>query len=88
MEEVPAARDYQGGFHAELMVKDLGLAAAVAHECSAPLHMGRLAEQLYKQVTSVTLPQPWDHQPDCITLHQQPEVCMIIISIPVLCTVD
>lgn len=50
MEGVPAARDYQGGFHAELMVKDLGLAAAAANECGAPLHMGRLAEQLYKQV--------------------------------------
>lgn len=56
MEGVPAARDYQGGFHAELMVKDLGLAASAAQECCAPLHMGRLAEQLYKQVRLQRLP--------------------------------
>ena len=49
MEGVPAARDYEGGFHAELMVKDLRLAAAAAGECGAPLHMARLAEQLYSQ---------------------------------------
>ena len=50
MDGVPAARNYEGGFHAELMVKDLGLAAAAAQECGAPLHMGRLAGKLYKQV--------------------------------------
>lgn len=50
MDGVPAARNYEGGFHAELMVKDLGLAAAAAQDCGAPLHMGRLAAELYKRV--------------------------------------
>lgn len=50
MDGVPAARDYQGGFKAELMVKDLGLANATAQEFSTPSHMARLAEELFKQV--------------------------------------
>ena len=50
MQGVPAAQSYSGGFHAELMVKDLGLAAAAAQGCGAPLHMARAAERLYRQV--------------------------------------
>ncbi len=52
MEGVPAAWGYSGGFSAALMLKDLRLAATAAEACSGPLHMGRTAEQLYKQVTS------------------------------------
>ena len=36
MEGVPAGRGYSGGFAAELMVKDLGLALAAARACGAP----------------------------------------------------
>eukprot|EP00928_Gymnodinium_smaydae_P037977 TRINITY_DN26299_c0_g1_i1.p1 TRINITY_DN26299_c0_g1~~TRINITY_DN26299_c0_g1_i1.p1 ORF type:complete len:319 (-),score=88.81 TRINITY_DN26299_c0_g1_i1:38-994(-) len=49
MEGVPASRGYTGGFACDLMVKDLGLAAAAAN-ASAPrlgLPMGSLALQLY-----------------------------------------
>ena len=50
MPGVPASRGYRGGFSAALMLKDLGLATAAADTCGAPLHMGRRAAQLYKQV--------------------------------------
>ena len=53
MEGVPASRGYSGGFSAALMLKDLRLAATASETCAAPLHMGRAAEQLYKQVTCV-----------------------------------
>lgn len=47
MENVPASRDYQGGFAVNLMNKDLGLAleAALASGSSTPL--GSLAKSLY-----------------------------------------
>ena len=49
MATAPAARDYQGGFGTDLMLKDLGLAmeAAVATGSSTPL--GALARSLYAQ---------------------------------------
>lgn len=50
MEDLPASRGYRGGFSAELMLKDLELAEAAAATCSAPLHMARIAAQLYGQV--------------------------------------
>ncbi len=55
MEGVPASRGYSDGFSAALMLKDLRLAATAAQTCAAPLHMGRTAEQLYKQVTAFAL---------------------------------
>ncbi|MGE0343725.1 MAG: NAD-binding protein, partial [Porticoccaceae bacterium] len=47
MDNVPASRDYQGGFMVKLMQKDLGLAmgAALASHSSTP--MGALANNLY-----------------------------------------
>lgn len=47
MDNVPAAREYSGGFGVDLMLKDLGLAmdAANAANCSTPL--GQLARELY-----------------------------------------
>lgn len=47
MEGVPAARDYAGGFAADLMAKDLGLAADAARQAGAPLLLGAQAQQLY-----------------------------------------
>jgi 3-hydroxyisobutyrate dehydrogenase len=45
--ETPADRDYQGGFAAALMLKDLKLAMAAAADAGANVPMGALAEQLY-----------------------------------------
>ncbi|QDQ28096.1 3-hydroxyisobutyrate dehydrogenase [Chitinimonas arctica] len=47
MENVPASRQYEGGFGVDLMLKDLGLAmeAALASKASTPL--GSLARNLY-----------------------------------------
>ena len=50
MEGVPAGRGYSGGFAAELMVKDLGLALAAAQECSAPAPVAERMAQLYQRV--------------------------------------
>ncbi|MGL5391213.1 MAG: 3-hydroxyisobutyrate dehydrogenase [Shewanella sp.] len=49
MDNVPASKDYQGGFMVDLMVKDLGLAqeaALFSHSCTP---MGALARNLYVQ---------------------------------------
>ncbi|MGL5565780.1 MAG: 3-hydroxyisobutyrate dehydrogenase, partial [Plesiomonas sp.] len=42
MENVPAARNYQGGFMTRLMVKDLGLAMALAEHGHSAVPMGAL----------------------------------------------
>jgi 3-hydroxyisobutyrate dehydrogenase len=44
----PADRDYQGGFAAALMLKDLKLAVGAAHDANASVPMGALAEALYQ----------------------------------------
>ena len=46
--ETPADRDYQGGFAAALMLKDLRLAMAAAGETGADVPMGRRAAELYE----------------------------------------
>jgi 3-hydroxyisobutyrate dehydrogenase len=46
--ETPADRDYQGGFAAALMLKDLKLAMAAAADAGAKVPMGTLAENLYE----------------------------------------
>jgi 3-hydroxyisobutyrate dehydrogenase len=46
--ETPADRDYQGGFAAALMLKDLKLAMAAAADAGAKVPMGALAERLYE----------------------------------------
>jgi 3-hydroxyisobutyrate dehydrogenase len=45
----PADNDYQGGFAAALMLKDLKLAMAAAQDAGAKVPMGERAEQLYSQ---------------------------------------
>ncbi|MGR1222359.1 3-hydroxyisobutyrate dehydrogenase [Aeromonas veronii] len=47
MENVPAARNYQGGFMTRLMVKDLGLAMALAEHGDSAVPMGALARNLF-----------------------------------------
>ena len=44
----PADRDYQGGFAAALMLKDLKLAIAAAQDANASVPMGAAAEALYQ----------------------------------------
>jgi 3-hydroxyisobutyrate dehydrogenase len=45
--ETPADRDYEGGFAAALMLKDLRLAMEAAREADSYTPMGALAEELY-----------------------------------------
>jgi len=46
--ESPADHDYQGGFAAALMLKDLKLAVGAAHDAGASVPMGSVAEALYQ----------------------------------------
>jgi 3-hydroxyisobutyrate dehydrogenase len=46
--ETPADHDYQGGFAAALMLKDLKLAVGAAHDVGASVPMGAAAEALYQ----------------------------------------
>jgi 3-hydroxyisobutyrate dehydrogenase len=48
MENVPAARGYSGGFGADLMLKDLGLAVDAAKQSKQPVVLAALAQQLYQ----------------------------------------
>jgi len=50
--ETPADRDYQGGFAAALMLKDLKLAAEAAQSVGAYTPMGGEAEELYQRFVS------------------------------------
>jgi len=45
----PADNDYQGGFAAALMLKDLRLAMEAAEGAGSPVPMGELAEKLYSR---------------------------------------
>jgi 3-hydroxyisobutyrate dehydrogenase len=47
MDNVPAAKDYQGGFMVDLMNKDLGLAIEAALQSRSSTPMGSLAKSLY-----------------------------------------
>ena len=47
LDNVPAARDYTGGFGVDLMLKDLGLAVESAGASGASVPLGELARQLY-----------------------------------------
>ncbi len=47
MENVPAAKDYAGGFGVDLMLKDLGLAAEAAMHAKSVIPLGELARNLY-----------------------------------------
>lgn len=48
MENVPASKDYAGGFAVDLMVKDLGLAANAALETKSSTPLGAMALSLYR----------------------------------------
>jgi len=48
MENVPAARNYSGGFLVDLMRKDLGLALETAQASGSAIPMGALAQNLYQ----------------------------------------
>ncbi len=48
MENAPASKGYSGGFMAELMTKDLGLAQEAAQHSGSSTPMGALALQLYR----------------------------------------
>jgi 3-hydroxyisobutyrate dehydrogenase len=52
MENVPAARGYTGGFGADLMLKDLGLAADAARQAKQPVVLGAAAQQLYQMFSA------------------------------------
>lgn len=47
MENVPAGREYQGGFGVDLMLKDLGLAMEAALHGKSPTPLGAVARNLY-----------------------------------------
>ena len=47
MENVPAARNYAGGFGTDLMLKDLGLAMESALATNTPTPLGSMARSLY-----------------------------------------
>ncbi|MFF7710850.1 3-hydroxyisobutyrate dehydrogenase [Pseudomonas sp. NPDC007930] len=48
IDTAPAARGYSGGFAAQLMLKDLGLATEAARQAQQPVMLGALAQQLYQ----------------------------------------
>src|SRR5208337_149944 len=52
MESVPAARGYTGGFGANLMLKDLGLALDAAKHAKQPVVLGAIALQLYQMLSA------------------------------------
>ncbi len=52
MDNVPAARGYTGGFGADLMLKDLGLATDAAKLARQPVAMGAMAQQLYQLLSA------------------------------------
>jgi 3-hydroxyisobutyrate dehydrogenase len=51
VETAPASRGYSGGFGADLMLKDLGLAVDAARAARQPVFMGALAQQLYQSMS-------------------------------------
>lgn len=52
MPNVPAARGYTGGFGADLMLKDLGLATDAAKQVKQPVVLGAMAQQLYQMFSA------------------------------------
>jgi len=47
---VPASKNYEGGFGTALMTKDLSLAQSAASQVQAPTPLGSLAYQLYRMM--------------------------------------
>jgi 3-hydroxyisobutyrate dehydrogenase len=52
MENVPASRDYKGGFMTDLMIKDLGLAVDAARSTGYALPVTEFSQSLYKLCSS------------------------------------
>ncbi|MGY2293654.1 3-hydroxyisobutyrate dehydrogenase [Pseudomonas sp. SDO528_S397] len=51
IETAPASRGYTGGFGADLMLKDLGLATEAARQAQQPVVLGAVAQQLYQAMS-------------------------------------
>lgn len=51
LDNAPASRGYSGGFGAELMLKDLGLATEAARHARQPVQLGAAAQQLYQSLS-------------------------------------
>jgi 3-hydroxyisobutyrate dehydrogenase len=51
IETAPSSRGYTGGFGADLMLKDLGLATEAAKQARQPVLLGALAQQLYQSMS-------------------------------------
>ncbi|MCY1254281.1 3-hydroxyisobutyrate dehydrogenase [compost metagenome] len=51
VQTAPAGRGYSGGFGADLMLKDLGLATDAARSAKQPLFLGALAQQIYQSMS-------------------------------------
>lgn len=51
VETAPASRGYTGGFGAELMLKDLGLATEAARQAHQPVVLGAVAQQMYQAMS-------------------------------------
>jgi 3-hydroxyisobutyrate dehydrogenase len=51
IETAPASRGYTGGFGADLMLKDLGLATEAARQARQPVILGAVAQQLYQSMS-------------------------------------
>ncbi|HTV69811.1 MAG TPA: 3-hydroxyisobutyrate dehydrogenase [Rhizobiaceae bacterium] len=51
----PANRDYQAGFSADMMLKDLKLAQHAAQACGAPTPLGAAAAAIYQMLSNVGL---------------------------------
>jgi 3-hydroxyisobutyrate dehydrogenase len=51
VDTAPASRGYTGGFGAELMLKDLGLATEAARLAHQPVILGAVAQQLYQAMS-------------------------------------
>jgi 3-hydroxyisobutyrate dehydrogenase len=52
MDNVPASRDYTGGFGTDLMLKDLGLATDAAKQAKQPVVLGAVAQQMYQTLSA------------------------------------
>ncbi|XP_076341870.1 LOW QUALITY PROTEIN: 3-hydroxyisobutyrate dehydrogenase, mitochondrial [Tachypleus tridentatus] len=52
LENVPSSNNYEGGFGASLMLKDLGLSQAAASRSMTPTPMGSLAYQIYQMMVN------------------------------------
>lgn len=55
---VPASRNYAGGFNIGLMAKDMGLATQAAQQSGSPCILGSLSKELYNVVSSSSSTSP------------------------------